>query len=61
MRDNTFTFRHALVKKAILLHKRAFAIYILATTVVTLVDWAKLIFCDERMDGQTDLPVEIVI
>ena len=31
--DNTFTFNHALVKKAILLHKRAFVKYILATTV----------------------------
>ena len=32
---------------------------------VTLVDWAKLIFCDvqmnEQTDGQTDLLVEIAI
>ena len=36
-----------------------------ATTLVTFVDWAKLIFCDVRtdkqMDGQTDLPVKKVI
>ena len=29
---------------------------------VTFVDWAKLIFCDEhRTDGQTDVLVEIVM
>ena len=29
---------------------------------VTFVDWAKLIFCDEhRTDGQTDVIVEIVM